>query len=140
MSRVQGRQILLDNPLRESRTRKEREARKARRAAEKANISAGVLSKKEAKQKGLWKLARSETKSCLPHLRLQFEIFTSPVRRFNAFIPLHHLWLGYISELMGLERPPPRLGLQECQKAIPPAAGMHAKLVKADFHGSIMTG
>ena len=24
--------------------------------------------------------------------------------------------------------------------AVPSAAGMHAKLVKADFHGSIMTG
>lgn len=62
MSRVQGRQILLDNPLRESRAKKEREARKARRDANKSRVSTGVLSNKEAKQKGSWKLARSETK------------------------------------------------------------------------------
>ncbi|KAK7693574.1 hypothetical protein QCA50_003143 [Cerrena zonata] len=119
-SRVQGRQILLDNPLRESRTKKEREARKARQATEKAKVSAGILSRKEAKQKGLWKLARSETK-------------------FNSFIALHQLWLGYMSELMGLDRPPLQHDLRHCERAMPPAAGMHAKLVKADFHGSIIT-
>ena len=53
-------------------------------------------------------------------------------------MPLHRLWLGYMSELLGLSAagaaPPPGL------KAAAAAAGMHAKLVKADFHGSIVTG
>lgn len=61
-SRVQGRQILLDNPLRDSRTKQERAARKARNSASKARAQAGVIGKKEAKQKGLWKLAKNETK------------------------------------------------------------------------------
>lgn len=59
--------------------------------------------------------------------------------RFDLFLPLHRLWLGYMSELLALSVPPPSIvssGLQ----ALPAVAGMHAKLVKADFHGSIITG
>lgn len=140
-SRVQGRQILLDNPLRESRTKKERVARKARRAAEKLRNSAGVLSKKEAKRKGLWKLARSETKYTQSRsIFCNSTVDHAFASRFDSFLALHQLWLGYMSELMGLERPPMQHDLRHCEKAMPPAAGMHAKLVKADFHGSIITG
>ena len=66
-------------------------------------------------------------------------------------MPLHQLWLGYMSELLGLgvAPPPPPLPAEERQgsssvdraPAVPqPAGTMHAKLIKADFHGSIMTG
>lgn len=74
------------------------------------------MGRREAAEKGLWKLRAAETKWAL-------------------FVPLHRLWCGYICELLGL------LGERE-REQIPPAvvAGMHAKLVKADFHGSIVTG
>lgn len=46
--------------------------------------------------------------------------------------------MGYMSELLGLpqkaDSTPPTTQL------MPSSVGMHPKLVKADFHGSIMTG
>lgn len=59
--------------------------------------------------------------------------------RFEAYVPLHRLWLGYISELLGLG-PQPTGTVTEQNVAMPNVVTMHAKLVKADFHGSIMTG
>lgn len=59
--------------------------------------------------------------------------------RFEAYVPLHRLWLGYISELLGLG-PQPAGAVAEQDVATPHVATMHAKLVKADFHGSIITG
>lgn len=59
--------------------------------------------------------------------------------RYAAYVPLHRLWLGYISELLGLG-PQPAGTVAEENVAMPNVAAMHAKLVKADFHGSIMTG
>lgn len=59
--------------------------------------------------------------------------------RFELYLPLHRLWVGYISELLGLGPHP--AGMRTEQKEVMPnVATMHAKLVKADFHGSIMTG
>jgi ribonuclease P protein subunit POP4 len=74
-------------------------------------------------------------------------------------VSLHRLWIGYMSELLALnprpsslsQPPPPRRPRGESTvegdgattgmgMGMPQAAGMHAKLVKADFHGSIMTG
>ena len=59
--------------------------------------------------------------------------------RFETYVPLHRLWLGYISELLGLG-PQPAGMVTEQNAAMPNVATMHAKLVKGDFHGSIMTG
>ena len=59
--------------------------------------------------------------------------------RFEMYVPLHRLWLGYISELLGLG-PQPAGVVTEQNAAMPSVATIHAKLVKADFHGSIMTG
>jgi len=59
--------------------------------------------------------------------------------RFEAYVPLHLLWIGYISELLGLG-PQPAGAVTEQGAVMPNVATMHAKLVKADFHGSIMTG
>jgi ribonuclease P protein subunit POP4 len=61
-SRIQGRHILLENPVRDSRATKEREARRARRAAQKKRDAADVLSQKQAREKGLWKLDKSEVR------------------------------------------------------------------------------
>jgi len=49
--------------------------------------------------------------------------------------------MGYMSELLGLQpRPPQPVSNSVAAKAMPNSSGMHPKLLKADFHGSIMTG
>lgn len=59
--------------------------------------------------------------------------------RYELFIPPHHLWLGYMSELLGLWKAPEHQ-TTGTTPTMPNSAGMHAKLVKADFHGSIISG
>ncbi|KAI0748027.1 RNase P/MRP, p29 subunit [Daedaleopsis nitida] len=118
-SRVQGRQILLENPARESKAKKEREEKRARRASERARKATGSSSKNESRKRGTWKLRKEETK-------------------FDLYLPLHSLWLGYMSELLSLI-PQPAAPSADPASAMPGAAGMHAKLIKADFHGSIVT-
>jgi len=112
-NRIKGRQILLDNPARVSKSRQEadekRKARKKAAQAKKKWVS-------PVNQAGLWKLKDSEAK-------------------YRLFLPLHHLWLGYVSELLALPAPPP----PNSSHTIPNSAALHAKLVKADFHGSIIT-
>ena len=53
---------------------------------------------------------------------------------------LHSLWMGYMSELLALAPPPSGSGHHDHARAMPHTAAMHAKLIKADFHGSIVTG
>ncbi|KAI5122723.1 hypothetical protein M0805_009808 [Coniferiporia weirii] len=116
-NRVKGRAILLENPVRDSRLKKEREEKKARRAKERERKKLRLISRKEAGLKGLWKLEEEQ-------------------RKYEPFVPLHHLWLGYMSELLGLGQVPKQ---QPANPTMPNSAAMHAKLVKADFHGSVIT-
>ncbi|KAH9901293.1 RNase P/MRP p29 subunit [Cubamyces lactineus] len=118
-SRVEGRQILLDNPARDSKAKKEREEKRAKRAAERARKAVGVIGLQEGKRRGLWQLQKEETK-------------------FSLFLPLHSLWMGYMSELLGLS-PAPSTRQDDPAATMPGAAGMHAKLIKADLHGSVVT-
>ena len=117
-SRIRGRQIMLENPARDSNAKRERDAKRAKRVAEKKRKQLGIPSLRKMSEKGVWKLADV---------------------RFELFLPLHRLWLGYMSELLGLPVSSPGDALVG-QANMPSSAGMHAKLVKADFHGSIMTG
>ncbi|KAJ6553873.1 Rof/RNase P-like protein [Mycena sp. CBHHK59/15] len=99
--------------------RKERDAKKAKAKEAKERKKLGVLGRRQgsARELGLWGFDQSQAKSVLVH----------------ALLPLHHLWMGYMSELLNLPQPssgPPRP---------PSGAAMHPKLLKADFHGSIMT-
>jgi ribonuclease P protein subunit POP4 len=48
--------------------------------------------------------------------------------------------MGYMSELLGLSREPSGANASAMEKAMPSSGSMHPKLLKADFHGSIMTG
>lgn len=57
---------------------------------------------------------------------------------YELFLPLHSLWRGYISELLGL--PPRPLQPSPDSPRIPKVENMQTKLVKADFHGSIVSG
>ncbi|KAI0058790.1 RNase P/MRP, p29 subunit [Artomyces pyxidatus] len=118
--RVRRRRILLENPARVSETKRKRNETRAQRQKEKERKSLGVMGRKEAAEKGVWKLKKEETK-------------------YELFIHLHRMWMDYMSELLGLSSPPSEQALPD-SKVMPNAAGMHTKLVKADFHGSIMTG
>ncbi|KAK7462736.1 RNase P/RNase MRP complex subunit [Stygiomarasmius scandens] len=119
--RVRGRKILLENPAKASRRSKEKEEKQKRRkeAKEKREKNKFILKRKEAKVKGIWRLEKEQA-------------------RFELFVPLHHLWMGYMSELMGLPQSSSVSGVPTLKDA-PSAVGMHPKLVKADFHGSILT-
>ncbi|KAL5504010.1 POP4 [Sanghuangporus vaninii] len=116
-NRVKNKQVLLENPARDSRLKKQHEEKKARRGKERERKKLKLISKKEAKLKGLWKLEESQ-------------------KRYELFVPLHHLWLGYMCELHGLNPLPAKI---PDKPSMPNSAAMHAKLVKADFHGSIIT-
>lgn len=58
--------------------------------------------------------------------------------RFELFIPLHQLWMGYMSELLGLGVPDASSSSHEGK--MPSVSSMHAKLVKADLNGALLTG
>ncbi|KAF9511196.1 hypothetical protein BS47DRAFT_1347078 [Hydnum rufescens UP504] len=111
-SRVQGRQILLENPAKESKLKKERTARRARQKLDGKRKEAGIISRKE--------------QSALA---------------YDAFMPIHHMWCSYMAELMNLQTKPSETGNpgpSRISHRMPNAATMHAKLVKADFHGCII--
>jgi len=61
-TRVKGRQILLENPARESRWKKQLEEKRARKRTEKQKKKLGVISKKEASETGLWRFDKSQAK------------------------------------------------------------------------------
>ncbi|KAH0833386.1 RNase P subunit p29-like protein [Lanmaoa asiatica] len=66
-SRVKDRHVLLENPARESRAKKERVAKEARRQAEKARKKLRPLGRNAAESKGLWKLEKHATRFELFH-------------------------------------------------------------------------
>ena len=100
------------------------------------------MGRKEASEKGMWKLEKEQTR-CVTSVA--FHCFWDKYRRsalrsrFDLFIPLHRLWLGYMSELLGLASSPSQ-DTSNVTSVMPATAGMHAKLVKSDFHGSFITG
>ena len=61
-SRVQNRQIALENPARESRSKQLADQRKARQAQDAARRKSRVLSRKDAVLKGVWDLKKEETR------------------------------------------------------------------------------
>ncbi|KAG9316093.1 RNase P subunit p29-like protein [Chiua virens] len=115
-SRVKDRHIVLENPAKESKAKKERAAKQARIRTEKDRKKLKPLGRNEAKSKGLWKLEKYAT-------------------QFDLFIPLHQLWMGYMSELLGLGVPD---ASSSHEGKMPNASTMHAKLVKADLNGALL--
>ncbi|KLO17369.1 RNase P subunit p29-like protein [Schizopora paradoxa] len=114
-NRVKGKHLILETS---TRSRKENEERQLQRAKERERKKLGGMGRKEAAFTGMWKLEKEQTK-------------------YRLFIPLHQLWLGYMSELLGLWKAPEQQTAS--MPTMPNSAGMHAKLVKADFHGSIIS-
>ncbi|KAJ6578661.1 Rof/RNase P-like protein [Mycena vulgaris] len=115
-NRVHGRMLLLENSAKESRLKKERDAKKAKVRAAKERKKLGGLGRRQGttRELGLWGFDERQAK-------------------FALFLPLHHLWIGYMSELLNL--PQRTAGAPRA----PSGVGMHPKLLKADFHGSLMT-
>jgi len=117
-SRIQGRNITLENPAKESRAKKERQAKHARQKQDSQRRKAGIISRGEAKKKGVWVLEKN-------------------IARYDTFLPIHHMWCSYMTELMNFSPAPPD-SVDAKPPRLPNAAVMHAKLVKADFHGCII--
>ncbi|KAF8311042.1 RNase P/MRP, p29 subunit [Clavulina sp. PMI_390] len=120
-SRVQDRQILLENPVRESRAKKTRDAQRARQEKDAIRRKAGVMSRREAKRSGAWVFDKNEIK-------------------YDTFLPIHHMWCTYMGELLNLPAAPPPQGTADApvQHRMPSAATMQPKLVKAEFNGAII--
>ena len=55
-ARVKGKNLLLVNPLKESRLTKQRKEKTARREKHKARKRLGIMGRKEAKCRGIWTL------------------------------------------------------------------------------------
>lgn len=123
-SRVQGRHLSLQNQSR-PRTRAKKKERKP-----------GVKIPRPRPES--WRLPESETRQ-ETHRASRLSSGARINDRFEMYVPLHRLWLGYVSELLGLG-PQPAGTVTEQNAAMPNVATVHAKLVKADLHGSIMTG
>ncbi|KAF8512247.1 RNase P/MRP p29 subunit [Gautieria morchelliformis] len=119
-SRVQNRQIALENPARESRAKQLADQRKARQVQDAARKKSRVFSRKDAALRGVWDMKKEET-------------------RYELFLPLHQLWKSYIAELLGLDVRPNTPVDNTSSLHMPNAQSMQAKLVKADFHGSIIS-
>ncbi|KAJ3562300.1 hypothetical protein NP233_g9660 [Leucocoprinus birnbaumii] len=116
-NRVQGRQLLLENPVRDARKRKEAEEKRQKVLELKERKKARGIGKREATVKGVWKLDKAQA---------------------SSFLPLHHLWMSYMSELLVLSQKPGN-NLPPSSKAMPSSQSMFPKLVKADFHGAIIS-
>ncbi|KAF9025830.1 RNase P subunit p29-like protein [Hymenopellis radicata] len=114
-TRVHGRKVVLENPVKESQSKKEKKERKARHKALQEKKRKGIS--KRDNGKAVWRLDERQA-------------------QFALFLPLHHLWMGYMSELLNLPNKPTRPPLQS---DMPSSAAMHPKLLKADFHGSVIT-
>jgi ribonuclease P protein subunit POP4 len=74
-SRVKGRQILLDNPVRQNKAKEQREEKKARHANAKKRSEAGVIAHNTARRKDLWKASPTERKYAVS--LAQFEEFSA---------------------------------------------------------------
>jgi ribonuclease P protein subunit POP4 len=62
VSRVKGRQILLENPARESRAMKDLERKRMRKKRDKEKKKLGIIGKREAKEKGVWTFDKVQAK------------------------------------------------------------------------------
>jgi ribonuclease P protein subunit POP4 len=138
---VHGRQVLLENPVRES--RRARESRETKERAREARVRAqqsgasSALTGRERRKGRMWTFDKGQTK-CVPQSSLYWLRLMRGLRRFALFLPLHNLWRGYMSELLGLPIAPAAPSVTASYT--PNSAAMHTKLVKADYHGAYLTG
>ena len=96
----------------------------------------GIISKSEARRKGLWDLHESAAKCVSSYILGSFQI-NKLLTRYDLFLSIHYMWQAYMAELFNL---PPATLKNLANPTMPQASSMHPKLVKADFHGAIITG
>ncbi|KAF8525846.1 RNase P/MRP, p29 subunit [Hysterangium stoloniferum] len=118
-SRIQNRQVPLENPARESRAKQLANQRKARQQQDASRRKSQVINRKDAAARGVWELKKEES-------------------RYDLFLPLHLMWQSYMAELLGLG-PRPSSPPDQPLLRMPNTQAMQTKLVKADFHGSIIS-
>ncbi|KIO28366.1 hypothetical protein M407DRAFT_181836 [Tulasnella calospora MUT 4182] len=112
----QGKRLWLDNNAVESRHTKNLKGKEARRAAHEERRKLGTIGRNEAKRKGLWTPDKAAA-------------------QYSLFLPIHRLWVAYIAELLNLPKQPEDMKAPSTFNV----QAAHAKLVKADFHGAIIT-
>jgi len=117
LKNLRGKRLILDNPVAESRHTKTQGLKKERQRTLRERKSIGVVGRNEAKRKGFWKIEKSAA-------------------RYHLFLPIHQLWVSYIAELLNLSELPD--GHFDPDN-LPSASVLQGKLVKADFHGAIIT-
>ncbi|KAL5037133.1 hypothetical protein BDV3_006672 [Batrachochytrium dendrobatidis] len=67
--------------------------------------------------------------------------------KFEVFVPLHTLWMGYICQVIGIQNPLNKATLSQQEEKPDMATDLTleqsetvlAKLIKADFHGAFLT-
>ncbi|KZW00263.1 RNase P subunit p29-like protein [Exidia glandulosa HHB12029] len=116
-NRVKGKFLNLDKSIKESRVVQLAKERLARREKDAQRRSARKLGASLPEVKGLWTLDQKDA-------------------QWSVFLSIHRLWLGYMVELLNL---PARPAPSTTKHRMPHAADMQGKLVKADFHGCIIT-
>lgn len=88
-SRVKGRQILLDNPVGSSRTKRLREEKKERRLSDKAKKTAGVSSSRDVRHASFWKLEKQEAK-CDHRVHKRPHLNTSLLDSISFYLCTHY--------------------------------------------------
>lgn len=106
-ARIKGRHVPLANPAKDRPPKSTSKKSTGKTSVRKALV-------RDRTRKGGWQLEKE-------------------AERFDLFVPLHRLWMGYMSELLGLAPSSEHPG------RMPNSASMHPKLVKADLHGSLLT-
>jgi hypothetical protein len=78
---------MLENPIRESRSKQQRDEKRAKQAAENAKKKSGIMGRKEASEKGIWKLEKGQTRYVTrPYISSYFEIFHLDLTCFCHYI------------------------------------------------------
>ncbi|KAI6102219.1 RNase P subunit p29-like protein [Pisolithus sp. B1] len=108
-ARIKGRHVSLANPVKDRPSKST-----SKRPSGKTSVTKALI--RDRTRKGGWRLEKE-------------------AERFDLFVPLHRLWMGYMSELLGLS---PSSSPEHASR-IPNSASMYPKLVKADLHGSLLS-
>ncbi|KAI6122349.1 RNase P subunit p29-like protein [Pisolithus croceorrhizus] len=108
-ARIKGRHVSLANPVKDRPSKST-----SKKSSGKTSVTKALI--RDRTRKGGWRLEKEAEK-------------------FDLFVPLHRLWMGYMSELLSLSP----LSSPEHASRIPNLASMYPKLVKADLHGSLLS-
>ncbi|CCA75218.1 related to ribonuclease P protein subunit p29 [Serendipita indica DSM 11827] len=121
-TRVENQQLQLFNPPKQSADKVAREAKKARRKKAQEKKRECVMGKRKAMELGVWE-------------------FDKRLAKWEIFWPVHRMWETYMADVMGFALRPEHLPAKERIEASVKAGvgAIQAKLLKADFHGCIVT-